>query len=222
MDQTALCNYALAKLGEDPILTLTDDTKRARLANRTFAQIRDAELRRVRWKFSLQRTTLVKLETAPAWGYAYQYPLPPDFLALVQVNDIYVRATGRQSAPWSVEMAADGSGRVILTDLTAPLKVRYVAQITNAVLFDPLFAEVLAEKCALEWCETLTQSDTKRQARAEGYKFALSEAKRQDAIETAPDEFPQGSWLDAREGETFLGAASPGDVTQFGSGVTVI
>lgn len=216
MDKTALVNYALSKLGEDPILALTDDTKRARLANRTFDQIRDAELRRVRWKFSIARTTLVALDAAPTWGYSRQFPLPADFIALVQVNDIYVRAAGRQRAPWSLEQG------MILTDLPAPLKLRYVARITNSGLFDPMFDEVLAEKCALEWCETLTQSDTKLQARQRGYTFALSEAKRQDAIENPPDDIPWGSWLDAREGEQCWGAADGGDVTDFPSGVTVL
>jgi hypothetical protein len=60
---------------------------------------------------------------------------------------------------------------------------------------------VLACKLALEACETLTQSGSKYEAAANGYKFALAEAARQDAIENPPDELPWGSWLDSREAD---------------------
>ena len=97
---------------------------------------------------------LPALADAPAWGYDYQYPLPDDYLALVQVNDIYVRS-GSSVALWSVEAGA------ILTNIEAPLKVRYVKRVTNPGLFDSMFCEALACKLALEACETLTQSETK-------------------------------------------------------------
>jgi len=215
MDKTQLSNYALSKLGEEPVLLLTDDTKPARLLNRIFDQVRDAELRRSRWKFSLMRAQLVALVDAPNWGFSKQYPLPSDFLGLVQVNDFYVRPMSKQRAPWALE------GGLLLTDLPAPLKIRYVARITNTGLFDPLFVEALACKLAMEAAETLTQSETKRARAADEYKFALSEAQRQDAIETTPDEMPWGSWLDAREGGV-AGNASDGDVIDFPSGVTII
>ena len=215
MDKTQIANYALSKLGEEPVLLLTDDTKPARLLNRIFDQVRDAELRRSRWKFSLKRAQLVALVSAPDWGFAKQYPLPADFLSLVQVNDIYVRPLSKQRGPWSLE------GGLLLTDIPAPLKVRYVAQITNTGLFDPLFVEALACKLAMEAGETLTQSETKRARAADEYKYALSEAQRQDAIETTPDEMPWGSWLDAREGG-ISDSRGEGDVISLPSGIVII
>jgi hypothetical protein len=216
MDKTAICNYALAKLGDEPILGLTDDSKRAKLMNRIYDQVRDAELRRHRWKFSILRAQIMALVAAPDWGYAYQYPLPSDFLQLIQVNDIYLRPLTKATPPWSVE------GGKILTNLTAPLKIRYVAQVVNAGLYDPLFVEILACKLAIEGCETLTQSDTKASRAADQYAFSLKEAKRQDAIENPPDELPWGSWLASREGDIYLGGGVAGNVTDFASGVTVI
>jgi hypothetical protein len=216
VDKTQIANYALNKVGEDPILLLTDDTKRARILNRIFDQVRDAELRRTRWKFSLKRDQLLALVDKPNWGFAYRYPLPADFLGLVQVNDIYLRPMSKQTVPWAVEQGE------ILTNLPAPLKVRYISRITNPGLFDPLFVEVLACKLAMEIAEPLTQSETKRARAADEYKFALSEAKRQDAIETAADEFPWGSWLDSRNGETTVGGASASDIGSLPSGTEVI
>lgn len=197
---TAIANLALTKLGEpNPILALTDDTNAGRVMNRLFTLVRDAELRRNRWKFAIKRTSLSALADAPDWGYAYQYPLPADFLAVVQVNDFFVRAVPSQPAMWSMETAADGS-RVLLTNLTAPLKFRYVSRVENTGFFDPLFAEAMACKLAYEACEQLTQSTTKKQGLRVDYKEALIEAARCDAIENPPDALPWGSWLDSREG----------------------
>ena len=192
--EVSIANRALTKLGADRILLLTDETQAARTINSMFYDVRDAEIRRYTWKFSLKRASLSALVAAPEWGYEYQYPLPSDYLGLVQVNEIYVRPRDRK-APWSVE------GGNILCDFPAPLKLRYKARIEDAAMFDPLFVEVFACKLAMEACETLTQSGSKYDAATQGYKFALSEAARQDALENPPDEFPWGSFLDAREAD---------------------
>jgi len=194
-----IANRALTKLGAERILLLSDPSKEARTLNSMFDTVFDAELRRYRWKFALKRDSLPALVAEPAWGYLYAYQLPADFLALVQVNDIYVRGL-KQKAPWSVESGT------ILTDYEAPLKIRYIRRISDITLADPLFVEVLACKLAMEACETLTQSTQKRQLAGEEYRFAVSEAVRMDAIENPPDELPWGSWFDSREG--YSGTAS--------------
>lgn len=207
-----IANRALTKVGAESIISLTDNVKRAQIMNSMFDMIMDAELRRNRWKFSIRRDSLPALVSAPAWGYSYAYQLPADFLALVQVNDFYVRGL-KQRAPWSVE------GGQILTDFSAPLKIRYVAKVSSIDLLDPLFVEVLACKLALESCEALTQSAQKRQLAANEYDFAVSEAARQDAIENTPDELPWGSWIDSREGmATTATGPSAGSVADLQSG----
>jgi hypothetical protein len=210
--KVSIANRALAKLGDDRILLLTDDTKAARTLNTMFDEVRDAELRRYRWKFAMKRDSLLVLVAPPAWGYLYQYPLPSDYLSMVQVNDYYAR-TGKQSPPYSIESGS------ILTNYIAPLKVRYISRLENTGLFDPLFVEVFACKLAMESCETITQSETKYTRCAEAYKYALGEAIRQDAIEKAPDELPNGSWLDSRG--TDSGYASGDPWSSYASGFEV-
>lgn len=218
-NDTAIANRALTKIGETRLLGLGDDTNAGRTLNSMFTHVRDAELRRHRWKFAIKRDSLLALATAPAWGYAYQFPLPNDYLALVQVNDFYIRPASKDKGPWTVERSSDGSGTVLLSDLAAPLYVRYISRVTNAGLFDPLFVEALACKLAYEACEALTQSSTKKKDCADAYRFALDEAARVDAIELPPDELPWGSWLESREGASVGLAGS----TQFygTSGFTV-
>ena len=198
--ETQIANRALTKIGAGRILSLLDDTNEGRTLNSMFAQVRDAELRRHRWKFALKRDSLLALVAAPAWGFLYQFPLPSDFLALVQVNDIYIRPASKAVGPWQVERSSDGSGQVILTDLTAPLKVRYVSRVDNAALFDPLFVECFACKLALESSDSIAKGIVDKDSLEKAYRFALTEAVRADAIEAPPDELPWGTWLESREG----------------------
>lgn len=190
--EVQIYNRALVKLGADRILSPEDDTPPARVIKSMYDQVRDAELRRYRWKFAIKRAELLALVAAPVWGYSFQYPLPDDYLGLIQVGDVYVRALRQQNARWSVEAGA------IHTNYQAPLKIRYTARIEDAGVYDPLFVEVLACKLALEACETLTQSAGKYQSAAQAYEFAMSEAIRMDSIENPPDELAEGPWLDSR------------------------
>lgn len=216
---TDIANRAITKLGEARVLTMLDDTVAGRTMNSMFNQVRDAELRRNRWNFALSRTQLMALAAAPNWGYAYQYTLPADFLSLVQVGQFYVRPLSKAKGPWHVE--SNDSGTVILTDMAAPLLVRYVKRVDNSGLFDPLFVEVLACKLAMEGCETITQSGPKKQALAQEYKAALAEAARCNALENPPDQLPRGSWLDARE--SFGQTADDGtSYSLYGAGTVIL
>jgi uncharacterized protein with von Willebrand factor type A (vWA) domain len=95
-------------------------------------------------------------------------------------------------AAWQIE------GGKILTDLEAPLKLLYVARIEDTGAWDALFAEVFACRLAVEVCERLTQSNTKRQLAAEEYQQALRAAVRADAIENPPEPLPDDSWMLSR------------------------
>lgn len=197
MSEVAICNRALGKLGAETIITLDDDNKRARTMKVAFEAVRDAELRRHRYKFSIKRRSLAALAETPAFEYAYQYQLPIDYLRLIEGGDIVqlVDLTdfrGGGAALYSVE------GGKILTNLPPPLKVRYIARITDASLFDACFAESLASRLAYETCELITQSDSKRQLAAADYKTALSEGIRAGAIEQATQQIADDTWVMAR------------------------
>lgn len=207
-----VANLALTKLGDEPILLLTDDTKPARTLNRIFDLVADAEMQANWWKFTVKRTELSALAVAPAWGYQFQYPLPADYLGLVQVNEFYCHAASRQQTLWSIE-----AGR-LLTNLPAPLKLRYVSRAAVAA-WHPLFVDAFACKLAMEACETLTQSDSKFQRLAKMYELAINRAHAMDAIENPPEEFPLGSWNTSREGD--MTVAGGQDWQAFPSGVVV-
>jgi hypothetical protein len=168
--------------------------------NVLYQPVRDAELHRRRWKFSIARAALPALSTAPISGYAYQYQLPVDYLRLVEGGDIVATADltdyrgGDGAALYSIE------GLKLLTHLGAPLDIRYIAKITDVGLFNPSFAEALASRLAYEGCERITQSDSKRQLAMNDYKLAIHEATRANAIEAPPQSMADDSWLVSRLG----------------------
>jgi len=207
-----IASAALRKLGENPILLMTDDSKAARTMNNMFDAVVEQELRRVRWNFAIKRVQLSALVEQPM-GYAYQYPTPADFLSLIQVGEYYVRSGAKHKPPFSME------GGVILSDMPAPLFIRYVMRVSNPGLFDPLFEEVVSCKLAMEACETLTQSESKFQRCAEQFKYAMQQAVQADAIEGPPDEYPWGSWLDSRQSDGVGHQGGGAGFTAYPSGI---
>ena len=183
-----ICNRALDKLGEAPIVSLADDIKASRACARAYAPVRDAVLRDHPWNCAIHRTALAAEAEAPAWGYARRFPLPVDCLRVLEVEG---EAAG-PGAGWIVE------GRAVLTDIGAPLRVRYLRRLTDATLFDPLLAEALAARLAVELCEALTQSNTKRQMLLEDYAEIVARARSADGQEGTPPALAESPWVLAR------------------------
>lgn len=192
-----IANRALTKIGEARILSLSDDVEAARSIDSMFDTVRDAELRIRKWKFSISRDSLPALAGSPAWGFDYQYQLPSGCLRILQVNDIYPGVSlsdyrSMDEAEWRVE------GRKILTDIGAPLKIRYIARVEDTGQWDAAFTEAFACRLAAEVCERLTQSNTKRELAWGEYKNAIRAALTADAIEAAPEPIPDTEWVLAR------------------------
>lgn len=191
-----ICNRALTKLGDNRITSLQDNTKPARSMLSLYDSVRRSELRAHRWSFSMKRALLPALAEAPVWGFPTQFQLPADNLKLDQLGDYYVwwGPVYRGYTYHSDHLYAIEGGR-ILTDLPAPLKVRYAWNVTDPNLFDANFAEMLACKLAMEACEDLTQSATKFQQVATQYADAQRTAVRSNAIERPPETLAESEWL---------------------------
>lgn len=192
-----IANRALSKIGAARIISLTDDNKQARAVNSCIYDIIDDELRAHRWQFSLKRTSVAALSDAPAYGYQYQYAMPPDFLRIDMVNDEYPSAVmdnyiGAEYLDWILE------GGVILTNFASPLKIRYVASMQDPTAWDSNFREAIASRIAMEIAEELTQSNEKKQFAQVDYRRALSQAIRTGAIERPPVMPPDDQWVVSR------------------------
>jgi hypothetical protein len=196
--EVQIANLALQMLGAPSIISLTEDTLSAREMNLAFASVRDAELNRRRWRFSIVRTSLPALASTPDSDYAYQYQLPGNFIRLIEGGDIravvdlsdYRGSNG--AALYQIE------GRRLLTNLPAPLAIRYIARITDTGLFTPAFDMAFAASLALQTCEKITQATQKQAACDVLYRKAIREAASANALELASE--PQGddTWVMAR------------------------
>ena len=124
-----ICNGALNQLGATTILSLTEDSKNARLCNSRYTQIRDALFRTHPWNCLQKRIALAADTTAPAWGFSYAYTLPADCLRLLRILDY--------DSNYKVE------GRKILSN-TSSMKILYVGRITDPNEYDELLRETLS------------------------------------------------------------------------------
>lgn len=183
-----ICNVALQKLGAGRITSLSDNTAAARACAVSYPHCVEAELRANPWRFAIKRASLAEDAVAPDWGKASSYTLPSDFLKILRP---YPEDN-------SLEIDYEIEGKKIYSDLSSPLNIRYVAFITDTSLMDALFRDAVACRMALQMCEALTQSNTKKAAISAEYKDSISVAKKSNAFDSIPQQPPEDSWLSVR------------------------
>lgn len=192
-----IANRALTLIGAERITSLDDQSKSARACKGEYDNCRQAELQSTNWSFAITRASLAASATAPVWGFTYAYPYPADAIRIVQVADYFVGLSltnlrTQDEQEYSLEK------RQILSNIGAPLKIRYVADVTDASQFAPLFCDAVSHRLAASICETLTQSTSKKTAIEADYKAIIIEARRCNAVEKAPVNMPDDSWIAAR------------------------
>jgi len=185
--QVGICNTALVALGAATIMSIDDRTKSAITLKALYDITLDAELSAHPWQFAISRVLLPASGSAPAFGWAAAYPLPADFLKLVQVGDLWCFYNPDWPA-FTVE------GNAVLTDASAPLQVQYVKRISAAGLLGAMFVQAFALKLATQACETLTQSLSKKQALEQEYELVIRRARRSNDIQLPPQRTPVSSW----------------------------
>lgn len=215
MAQSAIdiCNSALSMVGAASIMSLTDNSREARVCNLQYDSNRRDELRKHYWNFALKRIVLAPDSAAPAFDFAYQFTLPSDCLRVVIPNDAFLDWTleGRKiltnsiKSPFSSNVVNSQPGTVYTppggittTYVAAPpapqLNLKYVADITDATVFDSSFYNVLAISLAVDICESLTQNSGKKQGLKQDYKDSVIEARTADAFENLPADAPDDGW----------------------------
>jgi len=163
-----ICNGALNQLGASTILTLTEDSKNARLCNARYTDVRDSVFRSHPWNCLQKRVELAKDSTAPAWGFANQYTLPSDCLRLLRILDY--------DSNHKVE------GRKILTD-NSSMKILYVGRITDPNEYDELLRETLSAALAADIAFAVTSSNPLTQNMYRLFQDKLKEARFVDSTE---------------------------------------
>ena len=170
-----ICNGALNQLGASTILTLTEDSKNARLCNARYTQVRDSLFRSHLWNCLTKRVELAKDTEVPSWGFSYQFTLPADWLRVVTILNY--------DYDYKVE------GRKILAN-HGTLKIQYIARIEDPNQYDELLRETISASLAADIAYAITSSNPTTQNMYNLFQEKLREARFVDATEgqsTNPD-----------------------------------
>ena len=183
-----ICNGALNQLGASTILTLTEDSKNARLCNSRFTQVRDAVFRSHPWNCLQKRVQLAADSDAPAWGFTKQYTLPADCLRVLTILDY--------DADYKIE------GRKILTD-NSTMKILYVSRIEDPNEYDELLRETLSAALAADIAYAVTSSNPTASNMYNLFQDKLKDARFVDSTE-GQNLNPEKGMADVIGADTFI------------------
>ena len=189
--EVSICANALRRLGDSPIVSLTDDTERARLCNAFYSEARDEVLRSHPWNFAITRQQLSQLSTTPLYQYSYQYALPTDPFCLRVLEMEY------SDYVFKIEHLA-GTGRVLLTD-EGTAKIIYIARVTDTAQFDSLFIDTLTAKLSVDLAYPVTGSVQLQQNMQKLFESKLREARSVDGQEGFIDDLVSPTFTDFRK-----------------------
>ena len=163
-----ICNGALNQLGATTILSLTEDSKNARLCNARYTQVRDSLFRSHPWNCLIKRVELAKDTETPSWGFSYQFTLPADCLRVLTILNY--------DYDYKIE------GRKIVAN-HGTVKIQYVARITDANQYDELLRETISASLAADIAYAVTSSNPTAQNMYNLFQDKLREARFVDATE---------------------------------------
>ena len=163
-----ICNGALNQLGASTIISLTEDSKNARLCNARYNQVRDSLFRSHLWNCLIKRVELARDVAAPSWGFSYQFTLPADCLRVITILNY--------DYDYKIE------GRKILANHDS-IKVQYVARIEDPNQYDELLRETLSAALAADIAYAITSSNPMASTMYNLFQDKLREARFVDATE---------------------------------------
>lgn len=169
-----ICNSALNMIGASNIVSLTEDSRAARVCNQRYEFVRDAVSRAHPWNCLVRRASIAADADSPAFEFEYQFTLP---------NDPYCLRVIR---PQDIDTIYRVEGRKVLAN-AAPFKFIYIARVTDPNEYDQLFIETIAARLAADISYALVNSATLTASLFQLYNEKLSEARFVDATEGTPD-----------------------------------
>lgn len=126
------------------------------------------------------------------------YKLPAGFLRFAPQNPkvavpMLGGPTGNSYTDWQVE-----NGYIVSSD-AGPIRLRFVADVTDVSKMDAMFCEGLAARIGIEVAQPITQSDGRLQTIASMYKRFMDEARTINAIEAGYDDPPDDVYVSVRQ-----------------------
>jgi hypothetical protein len=170
-----VANVSLDLLKETAITSFDDDRVTGRWMKRNYAIVRDMVLAANPWRFAVERVELPEASVAPIFGYQHKYAKPTDSLRILPLR--YLGEKNGRLIEHSVE------GGFILTNASAPLRVRYIKRVVDATLFSPLFIDAFTLNMAVRLTSLLTGKAAVLTELKNSYKEAMTQAMFVDSAE---------------------------------------
>lgn len=185
-----VANMVLAVFDEAPIDSLDQDVKAARLMNLHMDLTREAELTKYAWVFAILRASVVGADTGSGdCTLNWAYELPVDCLRPLPLTD--------NGEPDGVPISWRQEAGLIYSNMSGPLTIRYVANLTDPNDWDALFTEVLVAAVAIKVAHPLTKKSGMIDVARAAYDRALDAAFNAQAIQRG-GRFSSTSWAQAR------------------------
>ena len=191
--QVEICNSALNMLGANNIISLTEDSKNARLMNQRYEPIRDAVFRSHSWNCLIKRVELAQDTETPSHEYTKQYTLPSDCLRVLRVGGHHDGSSSDLDNGQTFKI----EGRKLLTD-EGTVYLIYIALITDVNQYDTLLRETIAARLAAELSYAITSSAALTNSLKETYLEKLREARFTDATEGTADNLDSSTFINSR------------------------
>lgn len=175
-----ICSNALRIIGADSITALTDDNDRARLMNGLYLPTLEEKIQSHTWNFAQRRVALARLTDTPAYDFTYMFQLPQDPRCL-QVLETNLNEDDK----WRIETYATTTAtyRVLLTDVST-ISILYLALITDATLYSPLFSRAMEYELAYLASYPLTRNAAMRDLLFKDKELAWQKARSRDGQES--------------------------------------
>jgi hypothetical protein len=177
-----ICNLALAHIGDRANVTSIDPPEGSAQAEhcaRFYPMARDVLLNMHPWSFATKRAVLADISATviPPAKWQYSYTAPGDFMKILGVYDPNAMYD-ENKAEYEFELSADSSGTRVIYANPEDAVVRYVAYVTDAARFPPIFTEGLAWLLASYLAGPVIKGTEGMRVSGEALKMALSYVER--------------------------------------------
>lgn len=168
----SVCNQALGMIGAKSIISFEENTENARRCAAIYDQTRKALLRMHPWSFAKSREQLAPIATHPTFGYQHAFPLPKDFMRIIDTGQIEYEIEGRHI--------------LANTDL---INLVYVRDEQNEDMWDSLFSECMALYLVNKLAKPITGSNAEGDSAWQKLQNMLKQARAINGQERPSQDF---------------------------------
>ncbi|KEX95167.1 hypothetical protein HA62_29795 [Pseudomonas putida] len=192
-----ICNVALSRVAHtQPIVSFTEKSKAAELCAVFYTTLRDLVLADFPWPFAESIVNLADIGSpAPGWAYRYRYPA-----SCLKVRDIIQPGQRRPlTADLQIpfKIGYDTGGKVIHTD-QPEAGVRFTFRVEDSTFFDPLFADALAWRLAMDLALPLSSKPDLQAFANQQFQLAMTKAEGSAFEESQDDPEPESEFVSVR------------------------